>query len=119
MRRAARSAPRCVDRTPSRASTARCPMPGSTRRSRLRADLPHVSGSRRERSVVVGRGGIGDQPDPTSLRIVRDGAGFTLLRLDAHGVSVSHTWHPSLEAAKDAAAEAFGVGEDAWRDDAR
>lgn len=80
----------------------------------LRSPLPHVSGSRAARSVVIGRGGLAEQPDPTSLRIVRDGAGYTLLRLDGHGVSVSHTWHPSLDAAKEAAAAAFGVRDHDW-----
>ncbi len=63
---------------------------------------------------MVGRGGLADLPDPVALRVVADGAGFTLLRLDASGVSLSHTWHPSLDEAKARAARDYGVAPEDW-----
>lgn len=63
---------------------------------------------------MVGRQGVAPLPDPVALRILADGAGFSMLRLDKAGTSIAHTWHPSLEAAQAAAATAFGVSEDDW-----
>jgi hypothetical protein len=86
-------------------------------RKSWRADFPpraHVSGSKEHLSMMVGRGGLAPLPDPVALRILPDGAGYSMLRLDAAGTSIAHTWHPTLEAAKEAAGRAFGVGEDAW-----
>lgn len=83
----------------------------------LRATLKHVIGSKDRRSLVVGRGGMADAPDPVALRMVPDGAGITLLRVDAHGVSVSHTWHPSIDEAKARAAREYGVDDADWTDE--
>jgi hypothetical protein len=80
----------------------------------VRAKLKQVSGSRRHLDVLVGRYGASAMPDPVSLRVVRDGAGFSLLRLDAHGVTITHTWHASIEAAKERAAADYGVADDDW-----
>lgn len=80
----------------------------------LRATLKVVTGTKARRDVMVGRGGLSDLPDPVALGLIPDGAGFALLRLDANGASISHTWHPSIEAAKEAAAKAYGVSSDAW-----
>jgi hypothetical protein len=80
----------------------------------LKADLEHVVGSKSRMSVMVGKGGIATMPEPATLRIVRDGAGFSLLRIDKHGASVAHTWHPSLDEAKRVAAEQYGVDE--WKE---
>jgi hypothetical protein len=86
-------------------------------RAMLRAALRHVIGSTRQRSVMVGRGGLADLPDPVALRVVPDGAGVTLIRVDAGGVSLSHTWHPSLEDAKARAAREFGIADEDWVDE--
>ncbi len=83
----------------------------------LRASLKHVIGSKAQRSIVLGRGGMADVPDPVALRIVPDGAGVTLLRVDASGVSVSHTWHSSLAEAKGRAAREYGVEDGDWADE--
>lgn len=80
----------------------------------LRASLKIVSGTKARRDVMVGRGGLCDLPDPVALGLVPDGAGYALLRLDPHGASISHTWHPSIEAAKEAAAKAYGVASEDW-----
>jgi hypothetical protein len=80
----------------------------------LVAQLKHVTGSARHAALMVGRGGVVALPDPSSLRILRDGAGYALQRLDAAGVSVVDTWHPSLEAAIARAAADYGVAEADW-----
>lgn len=80
----------------------------------MRAVLEGVVGSTARRSVMVGRGGMADLPDPVALRIVPDGAGVALLRLDADGLSVSHTWHASLDDAKARAAREYGVADEDW-----
>lgn len=67
-------------------------------------------------SVMIGKGGMATMPEPASLRIVRDGAGFSLLRIDKHGASVAHTWHPSLEETKRVAADQYGVAEHDWKE---
>jgi hypothetical protein len=82
----------------------------------LRADLEHVVGSKSRMSVMVGKGGMATMPEPVALRIVRDGAGFSLLRIDKHGASVAHTWHPSLDEAKSTAADQYGVRSDDWKE---
>lgn len=82
----------------------------------LRADLEHVVGDKSRVSVMVGKGGIATMPEPVALRIVSDGAGFSLLRIDKHGASTSHTWHPSLDEAKKVAAEQYGVRDDHWKE---
>ncbi len=84
----------------------------------LRAALKQVTGSKERVDVMVGRGGLASLPDPAALRIVRDGAGASLLRLDAHGTSISHTWHASVEDAKAHAAAAYGVAIDEWEPEA-
>lgn len=81
----------------------------------LRADLDHVVGSKSRMSVMVGKGGLATMPEPIALRIVRDGAGFSLLRIDKHGASVAHTWHPSLGETKRVAADQYGVAETDWK----
>jgi hypothetical protein len=53
-------------------------------------------------------------PDPVALRILADGAGYSMLRLDKAVTSIAHTWHPTLEDAKATAAKAFGVAEEEW-----
>ena len=58
-------------------------------------------------------------PEPVALRVVRDGAGFSLLRIDKHGASVAHTWHPSLDEAKRVAADQYGVADGDWKEDSR
>jgi hypothetical protein len=83
----------------------------------MRAVLREIVGSKARRSVMVGRGGITDLPDPVALRLVPDGAGFALIRVDTSGVSVSHTWHPSLEDAKARAARDYGVADGEWVDE--
>lgn len=65
--------------------------------------------------MMVGRGGVAPLPDPVALRIVADGAGYSMLRLDKAATSIAHTWHPTLEAAKAEAARVFGVAEEDWR----
>lgn len=82
----------------------------------LRADLPHVVGDKSRVSVMVGKGGMATMPEPVALRVVRDGAGFSLLRIDKHGASVAHTWHPSIDEAKRVAADQYGLRPDEWRD---
>jgi hypothetical protein len=64
--------------------------------------------------MMVGKGGIAPLPDPVALRILADGAGYSMLRLDKAETSISHTWHPTLEEAKAEAARAFGVGPEDW-----
>jgi hypothetical protein len=76
--------------------------------------LKHVSGSKAHVSMMVGKGGLAPLPDPVALRILADGAGYSMLRLDKAGTSIAHTWHPTLEEAKAEAARAFGVGADEW-----
>lgn len=66
---------------------------------------------------MVGRGGLADLPDPVALRLVTDGAGVTLIRLDAGGVNLDHTWHASLEAAKARAALEYGVAPEDWEEE--
>lgn len=82
----------------------------------LRADLEHVVGDKRRVSVMVGKGGIATMPEPVAVRIVQDGAGFSLLRIDKHGASTSHTWHPSLDEAKRVAADQYGVRDADWKE---
>ena len=84
----------------------------------MRAALKHVSGSKEHVSIMVGmsvRGGVAPLPDPVALRIIADGAGFSMLRLDKAGASIAHTWHPTLEGAKEEAAKAFGVADADWK----
>jgi hypothetical protein len=81
---------------------------------RLRATLKHVSGSKEHVSMMVGRGGVAPLPDPVALRIIPDGAGYAMLRLDKADTSIAHTWHATLEDAKAEAARAFGVAEEDW-----
>lgn len=64
--------------------------------------------------MMVGRGGVAPLPDPVALRIIPDGAGFSMLRLDKAGTSIAHTWHATLSDAKEAASSAFGVADDDW-----
>lgn len=78
------------------------------------AALKHVSGSKAHVSMMVGRGGVAPLPDPVALRIIADGAGVSMLRLDKAGTSIAHTWHPTLALAKAEAAVAFGVAEEDW-----
>lgn len=85
----------------------------------LRAALKHVVGSKERVTLMVGRGGVARMPEPASLRILRDGAGFSLLRLDEAGTTVAHTWHPTLEDAKDRASIEYGVASDEWNDEPR
>lgn len=86
----------------------------ATTREAWRADLKHVSGSKAHVSMMVGRGGVAPLPDPVALRILADGAGYSMLRLDKADTSIAHTWHATLEDAKAAAAKAFGVAESDW-----
>jgi len=67
--------------------------------------------------MMVGKGGLAPLPDPVALRILADGAGFSMLRLDKAGISIAHTWYPTLEDAKTAAARAFGIREEDWAAD--
>jgi hypothetical protein len=83
-------------------------------REAWRAALKHVSGSKAHVSMMVGRGGVAPLPDPVALRILADGAGYSMLRLDEAGTSIAHTWHATLDAAKAEAAKAFGVAEGEW-----
>ena len=83
-----------------------------------RARLKHVTGTRTRRELIVGRGGMAEAPDPMSLGIVRDGAGYALLRYDASGIGLGHTWHASIEGARAQAASTYGISEDEWIDDA-
>lgn len=85
----------------------------------LRADLKHVVGSKDRVSLMVGRGGVARMPEPVSLRILRDGAGFSLLRLDQSATTVAHTWHPTLEDAKQRASVEYGVAADEWQEEPR
>jgi len=86
---------------------------------RLHAVLKHVSGSKRHVAVMVGRGGVATMPDPVALRILPDGAGYSLLRIAKDGTSVAHTWHRDVDDAKAAAARAYGVAEDEWTEEPR
>ena len=81
----------------------------------LRAELKHVSGSKDHVSMMIGRGGVAPLPDPVALRILRDGAGFSMLRLDKAAASIAHTWHSTLEDAKAEAAKAYGVAPGEWK----
>lgn len=86
---------------------------------RLRATIKHVSGDSRNLAVMVGsRRGFATLPDPVALRIIPDGAGFSLLRIDAGGVSVAHTWHPTLDDAKAKAGADYGIGSSDWLEEA-
>lgn len=67
--------------------------------------------------MMVGRGGVAPLPDPVALRIIPDGAGFSMLRLDKAGTSIAHTWHATLALAKAEAATAFGVADEDWIDE--
>lgn len=89
---------------------------GSGARVRIEAELKHVTGSRDHRAFMLGRRGLAPLPDPVALRILSDGAGFALSRLDAARTSIEHTWHPTLDEAKAEAARGYGVGPDDWRD---
>lgn len=56
---------------------------------RLRATLKHVSGSKAHVAFMLGaRGGAAPLPDPVALRVIPDGAGYALLRLDEAGASI-------------------------------
>jgi hypothetical protein len=81
----------------------------------VRADLAHVVGDKSRVAVMIGKGGMATMPEPVALRVVQDGAGFSLLRIDKHGASVAHTWHPSLDEAKRVAAEHYGVRDEDWK----
>ena len=83
----------------------------------LRADLKHVSGSKTHVAMMIGKGGIAPLPDPVALRILADGAGYALMRLDKFGASIAHTWHATLDDAKREAARAYGVAEEDWARD--
>ena len=84
----------------------------------LRAPLKHVVGSKDHVSVMVGRvSGVAPSPDPVALRIIPDGDGVALLRIDKSGTSITHTWHPSIAEAKDRAANEYGVAADEWTDE--
>jgi len=74
-----------------------------------------VSGSKEHVAFMIGRSGIAPLPDPVALRLIPDGAGYALLRLDRASTSIAHTWHATLEQAREAAARAYGVAEDDWR----
>ena len=63
---------------------------------------------------MLGRAGMAPLPDPVALRILPDGAGFALLRLDRALTSIAHTWHPTLAEARATAATAYGVAEEDW-----
>jgi hypothetical protein len=78
------------------------------------ARLKHVTGSRARVALMIGRGGSAELPDPHALRILKDGAGYSMLRLDARGASLAHTWHATLEAAKAEAAAVYGVEDADW-----
>lgn len=84
---------------------------------KLRAAIKHVTGSKRRVAVMVGRGGIGAVPDPVALRVIPDGAGYSLMRLDASGASVAHTWHPTLDDAKAQAASEYGIADADWEEE--
>lgn len=75
----------------------------------------------RHMDVLVGALSLGaraaQMPDPTSLRIVKDGAGCSLLRLDKSGITITHTWHASVEDAQARAATDYGVAADEWERD--
>ena len=73
-----------------------------------------MSGSRDHAAFMLGKGGIARLPDPVALRILSDGAGFALCRLDAARTSIEHTWHPTLDAAKAEAARMHGIADDEW-----
>ncbi|CAN5925626.1 hypothetical protein BH11MYX4_BH11MYX4_31990 [soil metagenome] len=73
-----------------------------------------MSGSKEHVAFMLGRSGMAPLPDPVALRILPDGAGFALLRLDKASTSIAHTWHPTLAEAKAKAATAYGVAEDEW-----
>ncbi len=47
--------------------------------------------------MMIGRGGVAPLPDPVALRILPDGAGYSMLRLDKAGTSIAHTWHRTLD----------------------
>jgi hypothetical protein len=79
--------------------------------------LKHVSGSKAHVSMMVGKGGLAPLPDPVALRILSDGAGYSMLRLDKAGTSIAHTWHPTFAEAQAEAARAFGVGADEWAEE--
>lgn len=64
--------------------------------------------------MMIGKGGLAPLPDPVALRILADGAGYSMLRLDKAGTSIAHTWHPTLEEARAEAARAFGIGVEDW-----
>lgn len=66
---------------------------------------------------MIGKGGMATMPEPVALRLVRDGAGFSLLRIDKYGASIAHTWHASLDDAKRVAAAEYGVADDEWKED--
>jgi hypothetical protein len=80
----------------------------------LRAALKQVTGTKDRVDVMVGRGGIARLPDPAALRIIKDGAGFALLRIDAFGASISHTWHATIDDAKAHASSGYGIATDEW-----
>jgi hypothetical protein len=73
-----------------------------------------VSGSKEHVAFMLGRSGMAPLPDPVALRILPDGAGFALLRLDKADASIAHTWHPTLAEAKETAARAYGVADAEW-----
>jgi hypothetical protein len=87
---------------------------GAKPREAWRAELKHVSGSKAHVSMMVGRGGVAPLPDPVALRILADGAGYSMLRLDKARTSIAHTWHATLDDAKAEAARAFGVADGEW-----
>ena len=64
--------------------------------------------------MMVGKGGVAPLPDPVALRILADGAGYSMMRLDKAGTSIAHTWHSTLDEAKAEAARAFGVAAGDW-----
>ncbi len=84
---------------------------------RLRATIKHVTGSASHIAVMVGRGGVATMPDPVALRILPDGAGFSLLRIDKGGASFAHTWHATIDDAKATAAAAYGIAAADWEEE--
>lgn len=87
---------------------------------RLRAVVP--SGAAEVRHVVLtiepGHHPVGRAlPNVVTAEIRPDRHGCHLLRLDARGVVLTHTWHPTVEDAKAIALLELGIAEDQWEVD--
>jgi hypothetical protein len=85
---------------------------------KLRAKVTHIIGNTRHAHGHVENGVLiedGELPKPASVEIEPDGGAFLLVYFDAHGMSITDTWHQTLDDAKGQAEFEFGIMESDWQ----